>query len=477
MWLTELSRRLGRTAHLSDIPSDELDHLASLGFEWIWLMGVWQTGAAGRQVSRTIAGLVKGYREAIPDMEESDICGSPFAVAAYEVHSDFGGESDLVGLRERLHKRGVRLMLDFIPNHTALDHRWVAEHSDFYVSGSTADVHREPHNYVSVRTDQGTFVLAHGRDPNFPGWPDTLQLNYGNPTVHQAMRQELTSIASRCDGLRCDMAMLIMPEVFRRTWGKDAAPFWPGAIEEIRHRFPDLIFIAEVYWGLEWELQQQGFDFTYDKTLYDRLRTRDAGAVRDHLTANASFQRKLLRFLENHDEERAAAAFSLEAHQAAAVIAYLTPGMRLFHDGQLEGRRRRASAHLCRRAEEPVERAIRKFYGDLLNCLRASAVRNGEWELLQPKPAWQGNCTWSGFVSFVWHGSDGGRLLVVVNFAANQGQCVVRLPFARPGEKIILKDRMSVAVYQRDGQEAGSHGVFFDMPGWGYHVFDVVEEG
>ena len=474
VWLTELSQQLRRAACLGDIPSVELDRLAELGLGWIWLMGIWQTGEAGRQVSRA-AVFERENRDAFAPVE-SDICGSPFAVTAYKVHSDFGNESDLLSLRKRLHERGMRLVLDFVPNHTALDHPWVRQHPDYYVPGSTADLQRDPLNYVSVPTGEGVVVLAHGRDPNFPGWPDTLQLNYGNPEVHQALREELSKVSAWCDGLRCDMAMLITPDVFRRTWRRDTLPFWPGAIEEIRRRFPEFVFIAEVYWGLEWELQQQGFDFTYDKTLYDRLRKRDAGSVLDHLKAQESFQKKLLRFLENHDEERAAAAFPVEAHQAAAVIAYLAPGMRLFHDGQLEGRRKRASIYLRRRAEEPTEPAIRKFYRTLLDCLRSSAIREeGKWELLQPRSAWEGNDSWAGFVSFGWLGSDGSRLLVVVNFSPNRGQCTVRLSSARSSETLVLKDRFSPAVYEQEGRQAASQGVFFDMPRWGYHVFEVME--
>jgi glycosidase len=477
VWLTELSQHLKRPASLNDIPSEELDRLAELGFGWIWLMGIWQTGEAGRHVSRSAA-FERENRDALADVEESDICGSPFAVTAYEVHSDFGNESDLLRLRKRLHERGMRLVLDFVPNHTAFDHPWVREHPEFYVPGSTTSLQREPRNYLSVPMEQGTAVLAHGRDPNFPGWPDTLQLDYGNPAVHQAMRQELSKVVSQCDGVRCDMAMLITPEVFRRTWKRDTLPFWPDAIGEIRHQFPEFVFIAEVYWGLEWQLQQQGFDFTYDKTLYDRLRNQDAGPVLDHLKAQASFQRKLLRFLENHDEERAATAFSVETHQAAAVIAYLAPGMRLFHDGQMEGRRKQASLHLRRRADEPVEPVIQKFYRTLLGCLRAAAIREeGTWELLQPRPAWQGNGSWARFVIFGWLGSDGSRLLVVVNFSPNRGQCAVRIPSAQNSQRIVLKDRFSSAAYEREGRQAASHGVFFDMPRWGYHVFEVTEHG
>jgi glycosidase len=181
-------------------------------------------------------------------------------------------------------------------------------------------------------------LLAYGRDPYFPGWPDTVQLNYANPALQEAMVGELTKIAGQCDGVRCDMAMLILPDVFERTWGQRAPLFWPKATQRVRERFPHFLLMAEVYWDLEWTLLQQGFDYAYDKRLYDRLREGHARPVREHLHAGLDYQNKLARFLENHDEPRAATAFSAEVHKAAAVITFLSPGLRFFHQGQFEGR-------------------------------------------------------------------------------------------------------------------------------------------
>src|SRR5437773_7011862 len=107
--------------------------------------------------------------------------------------------------------------------------------------------------------------------------------------------------------------------------------------------------MAAVYWDLEWVLQQQGFADTYDKRLYDRLHQRDARGVAGHLQADLDFQRKSVRFLENHDEPRAAEAFPPGVHEAAAVLTHLAPGLHFFHEGELEGRRRKASLHLARR--------------------------------------------------------------------------------------------------------------------------------
>ena len=184
------------------------------------------------------------------------------------MHPDFGGPADLVALRARLHARGLKLVADFIPNHTALDHPWVEAHPEFYVQGSEADLQREPGNYQRLETKAGPRIFAHGRDPYFPGWLDVLQLNYRHPGLREAMMQELLRVADVADGVRCDMAMLILPEVFRRTWGEHSRPadgtppvdepFWPEAIRRVRARQPHFLFMAEVYWDLERELMERG---------------------------------------------------------------------------------------------------------------------------------------------------------------------------------------------------------------------------
>jgi glycosidase len=452
--LTGLSQKLGRAATLADLPEAELDRLAELGFAWLWLLGVWQTGEIGPRISRELPELRRSYAEMLPDFGDDDISGSPFAIASYTVSRDFGGDGALAELRSRLQDRGIRLMLDFVPNHTAIDHPWARQHPDYYVHGSQADLEREPGNYIFV-PDAG--VLAHGRDPYFPGWTDTLQLNYGNDLLHAAMRSELMRIASMCDGVRCDMAMLLNPEVFEKTWRLRMNPFWPETIRRVRETHAGFVFMAEVYWDMEWNLQQQGFDYTYDKRLYDRLRSGDAGGVHAHLSASIEFQEKSVRFLENHDEPRAAVVFPDERERAAAVISYFVPGLAFFHDGQLQGRRARASVHLRRRAAEPADVGLQNFYASLLSCLRMPVLSNGGWQMLETSP---GSC-----FAFLWTYEET-KILTVVNFDGAQRQCYARVALSG---RYQLKDQMNGSAPAVEGDV-----LQLEMPGWGYRIFQVA---
>ncbi len=475
VWLTELSDKLCRPATLDDVPDSELDRIAEMGFDWVWFLSVWKTGEAGRRVSRTNPEWRKEFQETLPDLREEDIPGSGFAITGYTVLEQLGGNAALGRLRERLRKRGLRLMLDFVPNHTGLDHPWVEEHPDYYIRGGEHDLVRAPKNYTWVKRKAGDLLLAHGRDPYLDGWPDTLQLNYGNPATQEAMIGELLKISQQCDGVRCDMAMLVLPDVFQRTWNRPAKLFWPEATQRVREKSPDFCFMAEVYWDLEWSMQQQGFDYAYDKRLYDRLREGHARPVREHFYAGMDYQNKLARFLENHDEPRAAAAFPKGQYQAAAVITFLAPGLRFFHQGQFEGRLKRISPHLGRAPGEAVNRLLKEFYQRLLDVLRRPEVRQGQWQLLECVPAWAGNGSSDAFIAYSWKDSGGARLLVVVNYASHPSQCYVHLSDLGSGQWR-LRDLLGEAQYDRDGNDLQSMGLYLDVPPWKFHAFEMQPE-
>ncbi|MGZ4999208.1 MAG: alpha-amylase family glycosyl hydrolase, partial [Methylomonas sp.] len=314
-------------------------------------------------------------------------------------------------------------------------------------------------------------------DPYFPAWTDTAQVDVFSRAGREQSLQVVLDIADQCDGLRCDMAMLVLPEIFQRTWGITAEAFWPKAIQRIRQKHPGFVFMAEVYWDLEWTLQQQGFDYTYDKRLYDRLRDRHARAVREHFWADLDYQNKSARFLENHDEPRAASTFPQGVHEAAAVLTYFCPGLRFFHQGQLQGWTKKISVHLSRGPQQPVDPGLQIFYRKLLEALRLSVFHDGDWKLLACTPAWENNWTSECIIAFIWERQNAKRAVVAVNFAPNQSQCYLPLPGSLADACVYtLKNLMGSESYDRSGDSLVSPGLYLDMAPWGYAVFELASK-
>lgn len=468
VYLRRLASELGRPTTFDDIPDAVLDEWSALGFDWIWMLGVWQTGTVGREVSRTNSDWRREFEHTLSDLTEDDIQGSPFAVQAYRVHDQLGGEAALARLRRRLAERGLKLMLDFVPNHMARDHAWVSEHPDWFIQGDERLLAEQPQNYFRWTNGNEERIFAFGRDPYFAGWPDTIQLNYANRDLQQAMQQEMLCISESCDGVRCDMAMLLLPEVFERTWQQTSRPFWPEAIAVVREKQPEFTFMAEVYWDLEWELQQQGFDYAYDKRLYDRLRVDSAREVRAHLSAGLDYQAKLARFLENHDEPRVADTFVEPKHFAAGMIAFLAPGLRFFHQGQFEGHRTRISPHLVRGPMEPTNPRIADFYQRLLRLLKENpSLRSGTWSLIDFREAWPGNWTHADFIGYRWQANRAGdEILVVVNYSDHQSQAITSVG---GGSELEFYDPSTIQS-SANGVERRDGALYFDLPAWGIRI-------
>ena len=347
VWLSDLSQAYGIAVDLFSVPFAEWDAIAALGFDAVWLMGVWERSPAGIAIANQNKGLVADFRRALPDFRPEDNVGSPYCVRRYVVDERLGGPEGLAVARRELSKRGLNLVLDFVPNHVAPDHPWVSDHPEYFIRGNANDIATDPSSHLAAR---GT-VFACGRDPYFSAWPDVLQLNAFDPGLRQAAIETIASIAQQCDGVRCDMAMLFLNAIFERTWTgrtgpRPATEYWTEVISTAKRAYPGFLFIAEAYWELEWELQQLGFDFCYDKKLYDRLEHGNAENIRLHLCADLAYQGKLLRFIENHDEPRAAASFSPAKQRVVALTTGTLPGTKLFHQGQLEGRKVRLPVFL-----------------------------------------------------------------------------------------------------------------------------------
>jgi len=473
VWLNELGKGKKAPVTLASVPKKEWDAIAALNVEAVWFMGVWERSPAGIDVSMGNKGLLDDFHRALPDFTAADNVGSPYCVRSYVVDPHLGGPEGLAKARRELAKRGLKLILDFVPNHVAPDHPWATDHPEYFIPGTPADAVREPAAFLPV----GQNVFACGRDPFFPAWPDVLQLNAFNPGLRQATIDTLLDIAGQCDGVRCDMSMLMLNDIFARTWGEKAGvkpeqDYWKMVIPAIKAQWPGFRFMAEAYWDLEWELQQQGFDFCYDKKLYDRLEHGPAENIRLHLCADRAYQEGMVRFIENHDEPRAAATFPEDKNRAAAVAILTLPGARLLHEGQLEGRKVRLPVFLGRRPVEPIDKDLADFYKRLLQKIGPDLFRNGDWSLCELS-GWPDNCSCRNLLAWCWL-KDDERYFIVLNFSDETSQALVRVPWDDlRGRNWWLDEVLTEDIIERSGFDMRDAGMYVDLGPWGYHFFRV----
>jgi len=474
-WLRELSQAVGRPVTLESVPLTEFEQWKRYGFTHIWLMGAWSTGPLAQAQALAHPALRQSYSEALPDWTEVDIAGSPYAIADYHIAKALGGDEALESFRNKLHEFGMRLLLDFVPNHLGVDHSWLRSQPELFVQSSThvADTFEQ-------KTEVGIFWLAHGKDPYFSAWTDTVQIDYRREKTQMAMIELLRSLAARCDGVRCDMAMLLLQDVFAKTWGRfptrgaaTAAEFWQAAIPAIKSEHPEFLFLAEAYWGTESRLLTLGFDYTYDKTLYDRLVSRDATGVREHLLGSPlELVAKSAHFLENHDEPRIASILSPAEHRAAALLVLGLPGMRFLHQGQLTGARQRVPVQLGRCIREEPKPEVETIYEQILPVLKQSDVGEGNARILRTIPAWPENFTAGNMIVIQWQKSPLTFLLVVVNLAPNRSQCYVKLSINELAPAHwSMQDLLGTEQYERSGSELDERGLYLDLPAYGAQLF------
>ncbi len=331
----------------------------------------------------------------------------------------------------------------------------------------------------------GDTVIARGRDPYFPPWPDVAQLNAFAPGLRQAAADTLLDIADQADGVRCDMAMLMLNDVFARPGANAPVPcrtqeYWTEVIDAVRAAHPDFVFAAEAYWDLEWDLQQLGFDYCYDKRLYDRLIHDGPDAIRGHLHADVDYQRRLVRFLENHDEPRAAAEFARRRRSARRPSS--SPRCPVPPCGTRGSSRAGGCACRCSSAGGRQNPPTRSCDASTSSWSAAGAsIRRGRWELCAAS-GWPDDSSYTQLLAWSWI-DDEQRSLVVINYADAPAAALVHLPWDDlAGRTWRLDDRLSGQAFVRDGSAIATDGLYVQLGPWQFHVLawtadDAATEG
>eukprot|EP00762_Andalucia_godoyi_P004687 ANDGO_03533.mRNA.1 hypothetical protein (macronuclear) len=459
-WLYELSSKYGRTlTKITDIPMSEFQSLKNAGVDIVWLMGVWSLGAYGMCRSTDIS-LRQGYGSVLPDYSMNDIIGSPYAVTDYTVNPELGTDNDVRSLRKQLNSMGLKLMLDFVPNHFAVDTPHAVSNPEYF----THVQRNAPQPYdPTLYMPNG---IGYGKDPYSGAWPDTIQINYWNSAARDFMTTNLIKVASMADAIRTDMTMLLLNDVIQQTWGpqlsswgyaRPASEFWSDAIAKMRSSYPNTILLAECYWNTEATLESLGFDFTYDKTPYDKLVASDTSGLQQWIRSqSAGYLMKGAHFVENHDEQTAIKAFGSPQRAVGAVLVLHTlPGMRFNFHGQWNGFANKLEVHLRRSYAEPVNTYVASFYQKFLPILADPVFKLGTWTLL----AAQGD---QASVLFAWSWAYGStKRLCVINYSSSSagGTVVVPDATAASGDTITITDLLSGQSFQRSASQMRTTGL------------------
>lgn len=461
-WFKRIQNEIGADITIADIPEAYLFEIKEMGFDAIWLMGVWQESPASRQIARNDEGINNYLSKVQPDYSQEDIIGSQYSIYGYSVNPIFGGDEALIKLKHRLNEFGVSLILDFAGNHLSIDHPLTLTDPDIFIQSTGSPQERTSF----YQTANGNW-LAYGRDPHFPPWTDSVQINHFSPKARKFLLETLIKVAGMCDGLRCDMVMLMLNSIFKSTWGhyvKDPTPeeeFWPNAIAKVKEKYPFFTFMAEVYWGLEWEVQELGFDYTYDKILYDRLLLSNAQDIQGHLNAEHLYQKRSVRFIANHDEEAPVTAFGYDKSKAAAVVAATITGARLFTICQIYGEERRLPIQYVPKSFKKDE-VICKFYHELLSIINHPCFHGGQWTLKHPKPIKEKDEAFKNILAWAWTQQSTCKI-IVINYSTIPSKFILPMDKLPNDETLIINEEFAQTMLSIPTIEAKKNGIAMEL--------------
>ena len=412
VWLDQLTKKYGYSiTRLDQIPDAELDALRDEGFTGLWLIGLWERSNASKRIKQ--------------------ICGNPEAASSayslmdYTIAGNLGGWDALDNLRRRLWMRGIRLASDMVPNHTAMDSRWIVERPDLFVQrrdnpfpqysyngenlsyDGRVGVYLEDHYYsksdcavVFKRVDNAsgdTRYIYHGNDGTGMPWNDTAQIDFLNPEAREAVMQEILHVARNFPIIRFDAAMVLAKKHIRRLWypepghGGDIATrsesaissadfenaipneFWREVVDRVAQEVPDTLLLAEAFWMMEgYFVRTLGMHRVYNSAFMNMLKKEENQKYRDTVKNTIKFDPEILKryvnFMNNPDEETAVAQFGKgDKYFGVCTLMVTMPGLPMFGHGQLEGFEEKYGMEYTRayRDEKPDEDLMNRHRHDI----------------------------------------------------------------------------------------------------------------
>ena len=414
-----------RCGTFSDISDDAIERIKSLSVSHIWLTGVirhsgWRD---------TNAAVTKGK------------AGSPYAIVDYyDIDPDLADNEasrmeEFEQTVERIHNHGLKVIIDFVPNHLAREYKGDFTDENFYIL--------ENQKFVAPTENANDYyefpAKATGNDvfsstPSLNDWYDTVKLNYTNrDTWHKMLKILEFWCGKGVDGFRCDMAEMVPVE------------FWQWAITELRKSF-SIIMIAEIYQPqLYKSFIEAGFDYLYDKVgLYNTLENiyrygQRADSISDVWKNLNGLDDNMLRFMENHDEVRLASKFFMRkpenAYPFVALSALMNRGPYMIYNGQEYGEDAGDSDNGRTSIFDYNYLKIKNlkifdYYKNLLHFRESHSaiLQGGFYDLMWANP-WYNNFDPQYVYAFLrYHDDD--KLLIVINFNLKEERNVtVTIPY------------------------------------------------
>ncbi len=476
LFLNHVSHKHGRDLSLMDIPEEEWKSMEEAGFDLIWFMGIWQRSPGAKHEAISNNELCKRYEEVLPGWGIDNIDGSPYAIYNYRLDDNISNNNDLKTLTSRLNNIGLKLLVDFVPNHYALDTPLLRSNPDFFLQASRDNILQHPDWFYCP--DEGVY-FAHGRDPYFPAWSDTVQLNYFSLKTRAHMINELINICEVSNGVRCDMAMLLLNQVFEQVWGwllpnsiRPQVEFWAEAISTVKKIKPEFIFIAEAYWETGNTLLMLGFDYVYNKSLYDKLLFTSADEIRRFISTDSFPLQSSVNFIENHDEPPAIKVFGRDRSLSAAIVISTLPGLRMFHQGQLQGNSVHVPVQMVTAPYETIDHDVQQFYTKLLKICDSPVFHYGKWIHLVPFQACEGSDSFKNILTWSWL-YENTMKIIAVNYSANRSQCRVKMPIIfEDGGPVTYNDELTCISYEASVDELNSDGLYIDLNSWQSNILN-----